>query len=147
MAGHSDVLLVIIYVLGFALVGTLVFLFKVLWGKQKQNSEAIKELGLHMAKLNERVDVNEKDVTTALQKSEQIEKNYVKKFDELRLGIEQLASTLNKTLMEGITELKVEMEKTKAANEKYFLNKDEYSKMHDKIERMIEKLTEKVNED
>lgn len=146
MAGHTDVLLVLIFVLAVGLIGTIVFIFKVIWGRTKQNSEDIEGQALAITKIGERLDKMVKDVETALKKSDQIEKNYVKKFDELRSGMEKLGSSLNKVFTEGITDLKLTIEKNKTENEKYFLSKEEYEKMQGRFERIIDKLTEKVNE-
>ncbi|HEX2868705.1 MAG TPA: hypothetical protein VHO03_16815 [Ignavibacteriales bacterium] len=146
MGAHTDVLLVLIFILATALIGTIVFIFKVMWSRQKQASATLDEHQESITKITERIDVMGKDVETALKKSEEIEKNYIKKFDELRLGMEKLGSSLNKVFSEGITDLKLTIEKNKTENEKYFLSKEEYEKMQGKFEKIIDKLTERVNE-
>ncbi|MGE5679488.1 MAG: hypothetical protein ACM34K_01285 [Bacillota bacterium] len=144
---HTDLLLVIIGFLFTSLVALVIFIFKSVLTKQKSMETTLEDHSGKIASMGIRMDKIEVDVEKALKKSEEIEKNYIKKFDELSKEIQSLGLTLAEKFTKEVGKLYLAIEKTNTENERRFMSRSSCETMHEKLERTLEKLTERVNED
>jgi hypothetical protein len=73
--------------------------------------------GTKIQSLDERIGDVESDAANALKKSEEIEKNYIKRFDGLREEIQKVGSSLTETILKEISKVNIAIEKNNTENQ------------------------------
>lgn len=151
---HADVLLVMVYLLAVAVTGLMIYFVKNILSKLRtvaikleDHTGSLIKLDDDMTNLKKDIESAQKDAKAANLKSEQIEKNYIKKFEGLSGDIKLMGSELATTLMEDNHKLHSAIQDVKMDMITKFMGKGECDKIHNKMEKTLEKMETKINAD